>query len=398
MTFVARGFGNTRKASRDASVPQRSPQDFLDLAERSGRGRLKVYLGYAGGVGKTYRMLEEAHALRKRGVDIVIGLIETHGRADTQALTAGIEEVPRKTIAYRGLRIEEMDVARLLERQPQVALVDEVAHTNPPIAERKKRYQDIHALRQAGIDVICALNIQHLESLKEVVERATGVTIRETVPDQFIKEADQVVTLDLAVEDLIERVRDGKIYTQDKIPWALDHFFRKQNLETLRELALREVAESVERAGQATRSTRTDGTVTPAKVLVCIASSSPRAPTLLRRGSRLAGRLATDWFVVYVETPQEEATRIDAEAQRHLIENITLAHALGGEVVRLKSSDPVHAIVDFGRSHGVGHIIIGRSNQPWYKRLMGLDISERLVRACTDMDVQIVAFQGSDKP
>ena len=190
------------------------------MLRRAKRGRLKLYIGFAAGVGKTYRMLEEAHALERRGVDVVLGFVETHGRADTQALIAGLPEVPRKTVQYRGVAIEEMDLDGLLERRPEITIVDEIAHTNFPGSRNRRRYQDVLALLDAGINVIGAFNIQHLESLNDVVQRVTGVAIRETVPDSFLKRADQVVNLDLAVEDLIERLQAGKIYAADKIPWA----------------------------------------------------------------------------------------------------------------------------------------------------------------------------------
>jgi two-component system, OmpR family, sensor histidine kinase KdpD len=228
-----------------------TPEDFLELVERGKRGRLKLYIGFAAGVGKTYRMLEEAHALRRRGVDIVVGFVETHGRADTVAKVEGLEVVPRRRIEYRGVEIEEMSLNNILERKPAVVIVDELAHTNVPGSRNHKRYQDVVELMDAGINVIGAFNVQHLESLKDIVERVAGVPIRETIPDSFLKQADQVVNLDLTVEDLQERLHAGKIYAADKVPWALEHFFKDQNLQHLRELALREVAESVERAASA---------------------------------------------------------------------------------------------------------------------------------------------------
>jgi two-component system, OmpR family, sensor histidine kinase KdpD len=250
------------------------------------------------------------------------------------------------------------------------------------------------ALCEAGINVICAFNIQHLESLKDLVERATGVVVRETVPDTFLKQADQVITLDLAVEDLLERLRAGKIYAPDKVAWALEHFFQDENLKTLRELVLREVAESVERSASKAKSPEQDGG-RPAvgKVMVCIASYSPRAAWLLRRGSRMAGRLSTDWYVVYVETPQEAPDRIDAAAQRHLHDNIAMARELGAEVVRLKGRDPVTALLDFARSHAVGHLILGRTQKGRWKRWLGLDVTQRLIDRATDMDVHVVALE-----
>jgi two-component system sensor histidine kinase KdpD len=243
------------------TAERRRPEDFLELVERAKRGRLKVYIGPAAGVGKTYRMLEEAHALQKRGVDVVLGFVETHGRDETAALLDGLEAVPRRRVEYRGLAVEEMDLDAVLARRPQVAIVDEIAHTNVPGARNRKRYQDVLELLAAGINVIGAFNVQHLESLKDVVERATGVTIRETVPDTLLKQADQVVNLDLDAEDLLERLRSGKIYAADKVEWALRHFFKEENLSSLRELALREVAERLDsRATRRAQPPRRAGT------------------------------------------------------------------------------------------------------------------------------------------
>jgi two-component system sensor histidine kinase KdpD len=281
-----------------------------------------------------------------------------------------------------------------------VAIVDEIPHTNVPGSRHRRRWEDVVALLDAGINVIGALNVQHLESLKDLVERATGVPIRETVPDAFLREADQVVNLDLAVEDLLERLRAGKIYAADKIPSALEHFFREENLGTLRELALREVAESLGRAGDEKRAAAPEerGGATLGRVLVCIASRSPRAEALLRRGSRVAGRLNTDWFVVYVETPDETPTTIDAETQRHLLASIQLARDLGAEVARVKGKDPVAAIVDFARSHGVGHIVVGRSRQPWWRRFFGRTVPHRLLDEAREFDVQFVSDADPGEP
>ena len=375
----------------------RRAEDFLELVQRTRRGGLKLYIGFAAGVGKTYRMLEEARALGKRGVDVVLGFIETHGRAETEALVAGIELVPRRQVAYRGVTVEEMDLDAILARKPEICIVDEIPHTNAPGSKNKKRYQDVVDLLAAGINVIGALNIQHLESLKNVVEDASGVAIRETVPDRFLKEAVQVVNLDLAVEDLVERLKAGKIYAPDKVGWALEHFFQDANLMTLRELALREVAESVERQSE-TKARTTNGEVRAAhgRVMVCMSSYPPHGEALLRKGSRMAGRLSGDWFVVYVETPDEAPDRIDAEAQRHLLANIALARELGAEVARLQAKDPATALIDFARSHGVGHVVIGRSHQPWWRQLLGRSVPLRLLREAGDVDIHIVSLAGED--
>jgi two-component system, OmpR family, sensor histidine kinase KdpD len=372
----------------------RRPEDFLELVERAKRGRLKLYVGFAAGVGKTYRMLQEAHELRRRGVDVVVAFVEPHGRAETAALIQGLEVVPRKRTEYRGVVVEEMDLDAVRERRPTVAVVDEIPHTNAPGCSNRKRYQDVLALLDAGINVIGAMNVQHLESLNGLIERATGVAVRETVPDSFLKQADQVVNLDLAVEDLQERLRAGKIYAPDKIPWALENFFKDQNLATLRELALREVAESLDRAGVAKGALELKAS---GRVMVCLASNPPRAKVLLSRGSRMAGRLNTDWFVVYVETPQEAPNRIDSEAQRHLLANIDKARELGAEVVRIKSDDPAQALLDFARAHGIAHVIVGRSLQPWWTQVLRGSVLTRLLREGGDFDLHVVASTGEER-
>jgi two-component system sensor histidine kinase KdpD len=388
--------GDADRLNRSAGT---RPEDFLEMLRRAKRGRLKLYIGFAAGVGKTYRMLEEAHALERRGVDVVLGYVETHGRAETAALIEGLPEVPRKTFQYRGVAIEEMDLEGLLERRPEITIVDEIAHTNVPGSRNRRRYQDVLALLDAGINVIGAFNIQHLESLNDVVQRVTGVAIRETVPDSFLKRADQVVNLDLAVEDLLERLQAGKIYAADKVPWALEHFFKDRHLATLRELALREVAESLDRGDRRRNSEAeqsegesTRGNAVSGRVMVCMSSFPTRAGALLRRGSRFAGRLNTDWFVVYVETPREAPHLIDAEAQRHLLANAESARELGAEVVHIKADDPVSALLDFARSHGVGQIIVGRSRAAWWRQLLGRTVAIRLVQEAEGFDVLIASI------
>lgn len=374
------------------------PEDFLELVERAKRGRLKVYIGPAAGVGKTYQMLEEAHALKKRGVDVILAFIETHGRAETEALLEGLESIPRRRFEYRRVIVEEMNLEAVLVRRPQVAIVDELAHTNVPGSRNKKRYQDVLELLDAGINVICAMNVQHLENLNDLVKQATDVVVRETVPDSFLRQADQVVNLDLAVEDLLERLRAGKIYSQEKISWALEHFFKPENLSILREIALREVAQNIDRSvsAQIPADEASRKAAASERVMVCMSSHPPHGATLLRRGSRMAGRLNTDWFAVYVETPSEAPNRIDAETQRQLLDNIEKARQLGAEVVRLQAKDPVPVLIEFARAHGVGHIIIGRAPQPWWRQLLRQSIMLRLVKEAAGFDVHIVSFESEE--
>jgi len=321
----------------------------------------------------------------------VVGFVETHGRAETAALIEGLECLPRRKITYQAHTLEEVDTETIIARRPSVVVVDEVAHTNAPDLRNRKRYQDILDIVDAGIDVICAFNVQHLENLKGVVERATGVVIRETIPDSFLRQADQVVNLDLAAEDLLERLRAGKIYRAEHVEHALAHGFRKESLAALRELALREVAESLGRTG---RTPTADGDSARAggagRVMVCISSLSPRAITLLRRGSRVAGRLNTDWIVAYVETPEEAPDVITTEVSRHLLANIELARELGAVVVRLQSTDPAAALLDYARGHHVGHIIVGRSQRPWWKRITRRSLVPSMMKKVGEFDLHIV--------
>lgn len=374
--------------------------DFLELVRRSRQGRLKVFLGPAAGVGKTYRMLQEAHQLKKRGVDVVIGVIDTHGREETAALLEGLPQVPLRRIEYRGVELSELDVDVVKERAPEIALVDEVAHTNAPGSKNKKRYEDILELLRAGIHVYCAFNIQHLESLNDIVKKATGVRVHETVPDSFLRRADQIVNVDLPPDDLLERLKSGKVYPEDRIDWALRHFFQVENLGALRELALREVAESIGRVhpnGASPSGDKKDGQrPTGGRLMLCLASGSPRVHSLLRRASRMAGRLNVHWYAVYVETPREEPTRIDAATQRRLFDAQQMARDLGAEVHHIKSEDPVDGILEFARANGVTDIVIGVTEQSWWKQLLGMTIPQRLLRKARGFDLHLSSAEEQE--
>lgn len=361
---------------------------FLDLVRRSREGRLKVFLGPAAGAGKTCRMLQEAHELQRQGIDVVIGVVETHGRPETAALVEGLEEVPRQRVTWRGVSLDELALTAVLARAPTVALVDEVAHSNPPGALHPKRWEDIFALLKAGISVFCAFNIQHLESLNDVVRRLTGVQVRETVPDAFLRRADQVVGVDLPADDLLQRLQSGKIYPAERVGWAMEHFFQRGKIEDLRELALREVAEAIGRAKgpSGAAQERPEG-----RLMLCLSSRSPRVGPLLRQASRLAGRLNLHWFAVYVETPHEGPARIDASTQRHLFDAQQMARALGAEVHHVQASDPVAGIVEFARSHGVRDIVVGASYRPWYRQLFGRTVPQHLMRVADDFNLHLLA-------
>lgn len=363
---------------------------FLDLIEQAQKGKLKVYLGYGPGVGKTYRMLQEARALNRRGVDVVIGYVENHGRDDTQALTEGLEIVPRRKETYEGIELEEMDVDAILERAPNIALVDELAHTNAPGSRNRKRYEDVMELVEAGISVISTLNVQHLESLYDTVEQLVGVTVKERVPDWVLGEADRVVNVDLTTQDLQQRMEEGKIYPEERVEPALQNFFQQDNLEHLRNLTMREVASHIEERG------RTDPTSpeveVPDQVVACLSSRGPDSAAILRYASRLAGRLNRTWYALYVRTPGEAPERVKAETQRMLHDTLTLAHQLGATVETLTAEDVVDAILRFADEYGVGHIVIGRSPPlPWWKRMLGWrTVLDRLIAGADDKTVVVL--------
>lgn len=371
--------------------------EFLELVRRSRQGRLKVFLGPAAGVGKTYRMLQEAHQLQKRGVDVAVGVIDTHGRQETAALMEGLPQVPLRKVEYRGVELEELDVDEVKKRAPEIALVDEVAHTNAPGSKNRKRYEDILELLRGGIHVYCAFNVQHLESLNDIVKKATRVNVHETVPDSFIRRADQIVNIDLPPDDLLERLKSGKVYPEDRIDWALRHFFQVDNLEALRELALREVAESIGRAhgnGKGSTHEQNDAhRTTGGRIVVCLSSRSPRTRSLLRRASRMAGRLNVHWYALYVETPSEDPTRIDAATQRHLFDGQQIARDLGADVQHIRAEDPVDGILEFARANGVTDIIIGVTEQPWYKQIFGATVAQRLVRRSRGFDLHLLSAE-----
>lgn len=371
--------------------------DFLALVRRRDRGKLKLYIGSAAGVGKTYRMINEAHDLRRRDTDVVIGFVETHKRVDTEAQLRNIDVIPRLRIEYRGVTLEEMDVDALITRHPQVAVVDELAHSNVPGARHRKRWEDVMQLLDEGINVISAVNVQHIESLNDVVASILGVTVRETVPDWVVASADQVVNLDISSEDLRQRLREGKIYTPDKVEAALRNFFTDENLTTLRELALREVAGAVDRSREEivrreTGEAPSSAPRTVERVLVAMSSNPPYTAALLRKASRIAGRLNSDWYCVYVQTSDERADRIDSTVQRTLVENIQLAQSMGAEVVKLEGDDVAVALCRFAVKKGVTLLIVGQSKRSRLHHLRKGSVVERLVSNNEGLDVLVVSF------
>jgi two-component system, OmpR family, sensor histidine kinase KdpD len=382
--------------------------DFLQFLKEAHRGRFKVYLGMAAGVGKTVAMLREGKRLAAEGVNVVCGIVETHGRRETLAELPGVELVPRRTLQYRGVPLEEMDLEAIFARKPDLVLVDELAHTNVPGSRHEKRWQDVEALLDAGISVIGSLNVQHLESLHDLVLRETDVDVRERVPDRFLHRADEIVVIDLPPEDLQERLRQGKIYPPEKVERALRGFFRADNLGALRQLALREVANAVELRSrarvEASRGRDEDespgppdrGIADAERVMVCMSSQPNATRRLLRRGARLAGGLNSVWFVVYVRTPSESPQRIDTAALRSLSDNISLAKELGADVVRLEGTDIAETLGRFARDSKITHAVFGRTRlPPWRERLRG-SVIDRFMRMVPGVDVLVVGTPPDD--
>lgn len=362
----------------DNSIHDR-PDSFLRMIRRASRGRLKIFLGYGAGVGKTYRMLLEGHALKAEGIDVVIGLLESHGRVDIENLAKGLEVVPRKSEEYRGIVISEMDVPAIIARKPQVSLIDELAHSNAPGSHNAKRYEDIEDILAAGIHVVSTLNIQHLESLYDTVEKELGVKVKERIPDSVLLDADEIVNVDLTTKDLRKRLHEGKIYPQNRVQTAMENFFRESNLEILRELTLRELASQIDLRRRELTSDEQD--LSPDQVMACLSSRGPNSEMLLRYSSRLAGRLNRNWYAVYVQTPSEAPANIDSQTQQALSGTLSLAKQLGALVLTYKGDDIVDTILSFAKEYRVGHIVIGSPGRmPIWKRLLGYrNIVERLI-------------------
>ena len=367
-----------------------SADALLARLKEKDRARLRIYIGAAPGVGKSYAMLQEAHALRARGLDVVVGIIETYGRRHTDDQVKDLEIVPLRSIEYRGVTMKEMDVEAIVARKPQVVVVDELAHTNVPGSRHEKRFEDVLDLLNAGIHVLTAVNIQHLETLNDSVARVTGVRVRETVPDTFLDRADEVVNVDVTVEELRNRLRQGHIYKPEKVEQALNNFFRKGNLSTLRELALRAVADEIgEKAASYRVREGLEPALIPERVMVCM-SSNAAAPRVLRTGARIAGRLGAKWFAVYVETPQERPDKIKADDSDALKQNIQLAESLGATVVRVKADRPADGLIAFAQREGITHVIFGQSARTRLEVLWKGSTLNRFLSEVKDAAIQVV--------
>jgi two-component system sensor histidine kinase KdpD len=356
-------------------------------------GRLRIYIGAAPGVGKTYHMLDDAHLMRnQQGLDVVIGLVETHGRAETEARIRDLEIVPQRIIPYRGVELKEMDVDALLARHPHTVVVDELAHTNVPGSRNRKRYEDVLDLLAAGINVMTAVNIQHLETLNDAVNRSANTVIRETVPDSFLKRADEVVNVDVTVDELRNRLRAGKIYAPEKVEQSLANFFRKGNLNMLRELSLRTTAEQVgNRAAEYRRVQGLEQAPIPEKVMVCL---STRAGTerLVRVGARIAGRLATNWYAVHVSKPDEKG-HDDPDGSQRLEDVERMARDLGAQVVSLVDRHIADALIRFAQQESISHVVFGQPVRSRWDILIRGSVLNRFLAEVRDVTVQVVPMQ-----
>src|SRR6202521_5220026 len=369
-----------------------SPEALLDAANQEGRGRLKIFLGAAPGVGKTYEMLLSAQAKRREGVDVAIAVVETHGRRETETLLQGFEGIPRREANYKGHRLTEMDLDAILKRRPQLVLVDELAHTNAPGSRHPKRYLDVEELIASGIDVFTTLNIQHVDSLNDVIARITRIRVRETVPDSIFDRADAIELIDLTPDDLIQRLREGKVYVPKQAERALEHYFSPGNLTALRELALRRTAERVDE--QLLTHMQANAIAGPwaagERILVCI-SEDPRAAGLVRYTKRLADRLHAPWTALSIET--RRSLRLSDEERDRLADTLRLAEALGGEALTIPAVGRRIAddVIGFAQTNNVTQIIIGKSQRTWWFELTRGSVVHDLVRRAGNISVNVIA-------
>jgi two-component system sensor histidine kinase KdpD len=365
-------------------------EQVLARLQTAMRARLRIYIGAAPGVGKTYSMIEDAHTFRRQGVDVVLGFVETHGRADVQARIEDLEVVPRRTVEYRGVILEDMDLDAILARKPALCVVDELAHTNAPGSRHEKRYQDVFELLDAGIGVMTAVNIQHVETLNDAVSRVTGVRVRETMPDKFLDRADEVVNVDVTVQELQSRLRQGKIYKPEKVEQALANFFRETNISTLRELALRAVADEIrEKAASSRQREGLAPALIPERVMVCM-SSATDAPRVIRAGARIAGRLGARWYAVYVETPREAPGRIRLQDRDAIQRNIAFAEELGATIVRVKADRPADGLIAFAKREGITHVVFGQTARTRWEILLKGSTLNRFLEEVRGAALQVV--------
>jgi two-component system sensor histidine kinase KdpD len=367
---------------------EKSVQHFLNLIRKSKRGKFKVYIGMSAGVGKSYRMLQEAHSLLKNNVDVKIGYIETHGRKETEALIAGLPFISRKQVFYKGKELEEMDIQAVINQHPEIVIVDELAHTNIPGSKNEKRWQDVIEILESGINVISAVNIQHIESINEEVYTITGIEVSERVPDKVLQMADEVVNIDLTADELIARLREGKIYDQSKIETALRNFFQPDKILQLRELALKEVASQVER--KVDTEVTIDSRLRHERFLACISSNPENARMIIRKTARLASYYNSKWYVLYVQTSSENANRIKLSVQRHLINNFKMATEMGAEVIQVKSNNIPGSIVKVAEEKQISTICIGLPHLRLWQLILRTNSFSRLITKVAKSDIDLI--------
>lgn len=363
---------------------------FLNLIKRSQRGAFKIYIGMIAGVGKTYKMLQEAHEMLDNGIDVQIGYVETHGRTGTEALLKGLPVIPRKKIFYKGKELEEMDLDAILQLHPELVIVDELAHTNVDGCRNEKRWQDVMDLLEAGINVISAVNIQHIESLNEDIKGIAGIEVKERIPDKVLEEADEVVNIDLTAEELINRLKAGKIYKTEKIQTALNNFFKTENILQLRELALKEVAFRVEKKVE-TEVIPEEKAIHRELYLACISSNEKTPRHIIRRTARLASRYNTDFLALYVQTPSESPDRINLSVQRHLLNHFKLVTELGGELIQVASPNIIQAILNVCRERHVTTVCIGQPTLNWSK-IFKISRYGYFLKNLSEMDIKLIIF------
>lgn len=367
---------------------KRSAQDFLNLIKKSRRGKFKIYIGMSAGVGKTYRMLQEAHSLLTNGIDVKIGYIETHNRKETHALLDGLPIIPRRKLFYKGKELEELDVQAVINLRPEVVIVDELAHTNIEGSKNEKRWQDVMEILDTGINVISAVNIQHIESLNEDVKNITDIEVKERIPDSVLAQADEVVNIDLTAEELIDRLKAGKIYDAAKINSALNNFFKNDNILQLRELALKEVASQVQRKVETEVSNIKN--IRKEKFLACISSNEKTAKNVIRKAARLANYYNSKWYLLYVQIPRESADKIALDKQRHLINNFKLATELGAEIIKVENANVTRAIIQQCEERKITTVCIGKPHLNLWKIIVATDTFNSLLNKLSKENIDLV--------
>lgn len=367
---------------------EQTVQHFLDLIKKSRRGKFKIYIGMSAGVGKTYRMLQEAHTLLRNGIDVKIGYIETHNRLETIELLEGLPVIPRRKLFYKGKELEEMDVQAVINLRPEVVVVDELAHTNIEGSKNEKRWQDVIEILEAGINVISAVNIQHIESLNDEIKAITGVEVKERIPDSVLAQADEVVNIDLTADELITRLKEGKIYDASKIETALKNFFKSEHILQLRELALKEVATQVERKVES-EITKTSA-VKPERFLACISSNEITARAVIRKTARLANYYNSKWYVLYVQTPAESPDKIPLDKQRHLINNFKLATELGAEIIKIENTKIARSIIEQCDERQITTICIGKPHLNLFRLILVTNVFNELLKKLSASNIDLI--------